>query len=340
MRQTRQTARLLCVFLIALLGVVGRAEAQPSVTILFTGDLMLGRSLEAAARAANDPLFAFRRVAAMLQSADLTVGNLECVLSDLGAPARKAYTLRCAEGLEALRWAGFDVLSLANNHAMDFGAPALLDMIKRLRAAGITTVGAGENLAAARLPAVLLSNGVRIAFLGYVNVPQDGAPFYFRNDLTAATPTKAGLAWANADSEGVAMIQADVRAAQALADVVIVLLHAGTEYTRTPNAVQRTLAYAAIEAGAAAVIGAHPHVLQGVQRYKGGIIAYSLGNFAFDMTVDTSAALRLAVTADGVQGYEWLPIVIGNYGQPRPATPEQAARIHAALERLTAQLNR
>lgn len=336
----RQTALSICALLIALTCAVGGAHANTAVTILFTGDLMLGRSLESAARATNDPLFAFRRVADMLQSADLTVGNLECVLSDLGTPARKSYPLRCAEGLEALRWASFDVLSLANNHAMDFGAEALLDMINRLRVAGIATVGAGENLAAARLPAVLLSNGVRIAFLGYVNVPQDGAPFYFRNDLTAATATKAGLAWANADSEGVAIIQADVRAAQALADVVIVLLHAGTEYTRTPNAVQRTLAYAAMDAGAAAVIGAHPHVLQGVQRYQGGIIAYSLGNFAFDMTVDISAALRLTVTADGVQGYEWLPIVIGNYGQPRPATPEQATRIHAALERLTAQLNR
>ncbi len=336
----RRAALLTGALLIALTCAVGGAHANPQVSLMFVGDIMLGRSLESAARAANDPLFAFRRVADMLQSADLTVGNLECVLSDLGTPAYKAYPLRCAEGLEALRWASFDVLSLANNHAMDFGAEALLDMISRLRVAGIATVGAGENLAAARLPAVLLSNGVRIAFLGYVNVPQDGAPFYFRNDLTAATANKAGLAWASADSEGVVMIQADVRAAQALADVVIVLLHAGTEYTRTPNAVQRTLAYAAMDAGAAAVIGAHSHVLQGVQRYKGGIIAYSLGNFAFDMAVDTSAALRLTVTANGVQGYEWLPIVIGNYGQPRPATPEQAARIHAALERLTAQLNR
>ncbi len=336
----RQLALLLGALVIALAGGSGRAQAQPSVTILFTGDLMLGRSLEEAARANNDPLFAFRRVAELLQSADLTVGNLECVLSELGAPARKRYPLRCAAALEALRWAGFDVLSLANNHAMDFGGEALLDMIARLNNAGIATVGAGANSHAARTPAVVLRNGVRIAFLGYVNVPQDGAPFFFRNDLTAATQTSAGVAWASADSQGVAMLQADVRAARALADAVIVLLHAGIEYARAPNEVQRLLAQAAIEAGAAAVIGAHPHVLQGVQRYKGGIIAYSLGNFVFDMTVDTSAALRLSVTANGVQGYEWLPVVISPLGQPRPAAPEQAARILAALERLSGQLNR
>jgi len=329
-----------CALWLALLSAVERTQAQPSVRLLFTGDLMLGRSLEEAARANADPLFAFRRVATLLQSADLTVGNLECVLSDRGIPARKRYPLRCVQALDALHWAGFDVLSLANNHAMDFGAEALLDMIARLRNVGIATVGAGETLRAARTPAVLLKNGVRIAFLGYVNVPQDGPPFFFRNDLTAATATQPGVAWASADADGVAMIQADVRAAQALADVVIVLLHAGIEYSRTPNDVQRLLAYAAMDAGAAAVIGAHPHVLQGVQRYKDGIIAYSLGNFAFDMTVDTSAALRVVVTAQGVQSYEWLPIVIGAFGQPRVATAEQAARIQAALERLSAQLNR
>lgn len=336
----RRLALALCALLIALTCIVERAQAQPSVTILFTGDLMLGRSLERAARDANDPFFAFRRVAELLQSADLTVGNLECVLSDLGAPARKRYPLRCAEALEALRWAGFNVLSLANNHAMDFGGEALLDMIRRLNNVGIATVGAGADLSAARTPAVLLRHGIRIAFLGYVNVPQDGPPFFFRNDLTAATESSAGVAWASADSQGVAMIQADVRAARALADVVIVLLHAGIEYSRTPNDVQRTLAYAAMEAGAAAVIGAHPHVLQGVQRYGDGIIAYSLGNFVFDMTVDTSAALRVTVTAQGVQSYEWLPVVISPAGQPRPATPEQSARILAALERLSGQLNR
>ncbi|PJF34919.1 MAG: capsular biosynthesis protein, partial [Candidatus Thermofonsia Clade 1 bacterium] len=92
--------------------------------------------------------------------------------------------------------------------------------------------------------------------------------------------------------------------------------------------------------GATAVIGAHPHVLQGLQRHKNGIIAYSLGNFAFDMTVERSAALRLSVTAQGVQGYEWIPIVIGAFGQPRMADSEQAARILTALEYLSAQLNR
>ncbi|PJF43204.1 MAG: hypothetical protein CUN50_01300 [Candidatus Thermofonsia Clade 1 bacterium] len=336
----RRAALFLCALLIALPGALRPVQAQPSVTIVFTGDLMLGRSLEEAARARNDPLFAFRRVAELLQSADLTVGNLECVMSALGTPAPKRYPLRCAEALDALRWAGFDALSLANNHAMDFGSVALLDMRSRLNAAGIATFGAGENRRAARTPAVLLRNGVRIAFLGYVNVPQDGPPFFFRNDLTAATDTSPGVAWASADAEGVELIQADVRAARSLADVVIVLLHAGTEYARAPNHVQRQLAYAAMDSGATAVIGAHPHVLQGLQRHKNGIIAYSLGNFAFDMTVERSAALRLSVTAQGVQGYEWIPIVIGAFGQPRMADSEQAARILTALEYLSAQLNR
>ena len=124
------------------------------------------------------------------------------------------------------------------------------------------------------------------------------------------------------------------------ADVVIVLLHSGTEGSRTPNRIQGAAAHAAIDAGAALVIGSHPHVLQGVEHYGKGVIAYSLGNFVFDgFRNNDSAILRVTLGREGVRELAWTPVVIRK-GQPRVATGAQAAAILRRIESMTALLNR
>lgn len=305
------------------------------VEIAAVGDMMLARSIKSAVDYFKDVNYPFRETAHLLQTADVALGNLECVITDKGAAAVKRFAFRAEPRMiDALTFAGFDVLTLANNHAMDYDPEALLDTLARLSEAGIAHVGAGADEITARQPAIIERHGLSIAFLGYMDVPDGG--YGLRPQDMQATERRPGVAWARPEAIG-----ADVRGAKARADVVIVLLHSGYEFRTIPNETQRTAAHAAIDAGAAAVIGAHPHVLQGVEHYRGGVIAYSLGNFVFDMaeSVNLSAVLRLRIGREGVIDYMWQPIVIERTGQPRPAPPAPAARILRNLERMTRDLN-
>lgn len=326
------------ILLMIMMGIVigggGVQAAADPVILVAVGDIMLDRSLALSAATRNDDYYAFRPTADWTQTADIAVGNLETtILPERGfSPESKRYTFRAPPyAAESLRWAGYDVLSFANNHAADYGLPGLLGTLEALRGVGIGSVGAGPNLAAARAPLIVERKGIRIAFLGFVNVPPDsGIPY--DNAKNAAGPNTPGVAWAGST----AGISEAVQVAKNQADVVIVLLHAGTEYSRVPDAVQLSLSRAAIRAGAAAVIGAHPHILQGAEWYEGsgnrGYIAYSLGNFIFDMPeVVRTAALCLSITAEGVQAAEWLPAVIESGGRPRPATGRTAESILADL---------
>jgi poly-gamma-glutamate synthesis protein (capsule biosynthesis protein) len=296
---------------------------------------MLGRSIAAAVDYSQDTAYPFRLVESLLNAPDaITVGNLECVLTERSAALDKRYRLPAPpSAVRALSFAGFDVLSLGNNHAMDYGAGGLADTLAALNAARIAHAGAGVSDSAARAPAMLERGGLKFAFLSYVNVP-DSSGWNFKAESIRAGADQPGVAWADPED-----IAADVRAARASADFVIVLLHSGIENNSLPNAVQRTAAHAAIDAGAALVLGAHPHVLQGVEYYHGGLIAYSLGNFVFDMQVNLSAILRLWVGPDGVRAYAWEPVYIVGVGRPRPAAPAVVARVLENLKRLTYGLN-
>lgn len=308
-------------------------SVSPTVTLAAVGDLMMARAIGRALQRspADTPLAA---VADRLRVADVTVGNLECALGVTGQPAAKSYTFRGPPtAADALRDAGFDVVSLANNHSLDYGEAAQAETLALLDAAGVAHVGSGRNEAAAYAPTFVEARGLRLAFLGYVNVPVE-----FNGFDTAhwrAVGERPGLAWAEP-----ARVAADVAAARAQADLVIVLLHAGYEGRTTPNAIQRANAYAAIDAGAALVLGAHPHVLQGVEQYHGGWIVYSLGNFVFDGFTgvsNESAILFVTLGRDGVETLTWTPVVIRN-GRPHLAADSTAAAIRQRIERLSAAL--
>lgn len=285
-----------------------------SLTVAAVGDIMLSRSVAHAVTEA-DPAGPFRYVRDQLAVADLTIGNLECALSERGPPEPKSYTFRgpplAAEGLAR---AGFDALGLANNHSLDYGPDALADTRTALTANGIAAPGAGDDAAEAAAPAIVERGGVRIAVLAFSDIAPDSGSNW------AAGPDRPGLAWAEPDA-----VAAAVTAARAGADAVVVLFHFGIEGSNTATDTQRYLARMAIDAGALLVLGSHPHVLQEVEEYGGGLIAYSLGNFVFDGFEDVpggndSAILNVTLGAGGVREWQLVPVRIGYDGLPRPGS--------------------
>ncbi|MFQ5756907.1 MAG: CapA family protein [Acidiferrobacterales bacterium] len=242
----------------------------PSVLrISAVGDIMLGGSAAPElAKLGYD--YPFAEVRSVFQDSHLVFGNLEGPLTDAGLPEPdKRYVFRSPPErvAPALAAAGFNVVALANNHTMDYGVEGLRQTMAALQAAGIQFVGAGENLRKARDPAIIKAGGHSVAFLAYsLTFPEK---FWARDD-------RAGTAFGHREH-----IRADVTAARERADVVIVSFHWGREITTALRAYQPQLARTAINAGASVVLGHHPHILQAVELYKGGVIFYSLGNFAF-----------------------------------------------------------
>ncbi len=286
---------------------------------------MLARTVGDKVRA-DGPAVAFSAVQPALSSADLLVGNLECVISDLGQAQPKAYRFRAPpEAAAALSLAGFSVVGVANNHAMDYDSDALADMITRLNERNILTVGAGKNAAAAHAPVIIERKGLRIAFLAYVDVLVESRTGFDTRTWTAG-PNSPGVAWAEPKR-----MASDIEAAKTQADVVIVLLHSGLEGRTEIYPAQQAEAQAAIDAGAALVLGSHPHVLQQTEKYHGGLIVYSLGNFVFDgftKPENYTAIFTASLSASGVDEYSWIPVVIED-GLPRMATAQEAAEILA-----------
>ncbi len=307
----------------------------PVVQLTAVGDLMLDRALGWQLRQGNLE-YPFARVADLLQAADITIGNLESALGDVGEAAPKRYPFRAPpEAAPALALAGFDVLSLANNHAGDYGMEALLHGMELLRAVGIAPIGAGANAAEARAPFITSVNGLTLAFLAYVHVPVE-ALSHFDTASWTATAVSPGLAWADPEQIG-----ADVTTVAPLVDLVIVSLHSGYEYVEAPSPPQMAAAQAAIDAGAHLVLGHHAHILQGIQFYKGGVIVYGLGNFAFEIDgPPETAILNVWLDANGVRELELIPVIIQFGGQPRLADPAEAGLIRQRVYYLSTLLPR
>jgi poly-gamma-glutamate capsule biosynthesis protein CapA/YwtB (metallophosphatase superfamily) len=307
---------------------------EPIVHLAAVGDLMLARTLgNYLAEGILD--FPFRYLPEYLSTPDYTVGNLETSLGDIGTPAPKAYPFQSpVQSAEALALAGFDLVSLANNHAMDYGPDALLQGMGLLAEAGVATVGAGANDAAAHTPHIAEVNGITLAFLGYVHVPIE-ASSHFDVQTWNATDTAPGLAWAYPER-----IRADVAAALPLTDQVIVILHSGFEYIEEPSEPQIAAAHAAIEAGATLVIGHHAHILQGIEYYQGGVIIYGLGNFAFNIEGPPETAIaNIWLDKEGVHQLEIVPAMVTETGQPRLADPFEGETILRRVYFLTTILN-
>jgi len=227
----------------------------------------------------------------VMRSADLFMVNNEFCFSDRGEPLTgKYYTFRAAaSNVDYLLDIGADIACLANNHVYDYGDVAFEDTMDTLRAAGIAYIGAGMNEAEAYAPYYVEQNGVKIAFCAASRAERS----FYKSRI--AEGDKLGLAGIfDADR-----FLAEIREADASADIVIVYAHWGEEYNKSFTSVQTNLAHQFIDAGADIVLGAHPHILQGMEIYDGKPIIYSLGNFWFNMKSLDTALLRVVFSGDG-----------------------------------------
>jgi len=247
-----------------------------------------------------------------LGQADIAMVNLETAVTSRGTPAPKKFAFRApAASLDVLRDAGVDVVTLANNHGMDYGRTGLQDTLRAAAAARLPLVGAGGDEAAAFAPWTTTVRGLRVSVLGATDVLDTFA----QRDWPAG-PSTSGLASAK---DPAALLMA-VRAASARSDVVVVYVHWGKEMATCPSDRQRSLARQLAAAGADVVVGSHAHVLQPAGRVDGAYVHYGLGNYVFyARTPQTRATgvLTVDVGADGVQRARWTPATITS-GVPVP----------------------
>ena len=281
------------------------------VTLMAVGDVMLGRTIGEMIE--NEGTAApFQFVAETLMSADITIGNLECPITSRGEAEPKTYTFRAPTGAgDSLAQAGFDLVSLANNHVLDFGSIGLEDTLKNLSTAGVHSVGAGMNKSQAYAPVFLEIDGLRLAFLAFADIP----PADYDYQVWEAGPNKPGIAWAHSVEVREGIIHAKENA-----DVVIVLVHNGYEIVQNVFSAQQEIARVAIDSGASLVIGSHPHVLQRIESYKDGLIAYSMGNFVFDNFLfppNYSAILSVELSPNGIESFELIDVIVQLNGVPQ-----------------------
>jgi poly-gamma-glutamate synthesis protein (capsule biosynthesis protein) len=314
-----------------------RASADRAFSLMAFGDILLART--PGSRVLDHGYrYPFTGIRDLVLSADIAFANLESPASWLGSPypgKPENVTFRADPAtLFGLAWAGFDLVSLANNHMNDYGPRALAETLDFLDLLGVARVGAGRNLEEARRPAILERDGVRFAFLAYAepiwSVVAARSASAYRNSTRLeerlhgplpppVPPTRpdsarsalAGVAIADLQSmtEDVAEVLTFFKP-----DYLFVSVHWGDELQRMPNRFQRAFGRAAIDAGATAVLGHHPHVLQALERYQDGLIIYSLGNLIFDMKADATyetAAFELKLEAGRVAGLQIIPLRIG-----------------------------
>jgi poly-gamma-glutamate synthesis protein (capsule biosynthesis protein) len=246
------------------------------VTLAFGGDIMLDRGVRNSVikNFNNDYSSLFEKLDTFKKT-DISFANLEGTASDQGVDKKNLYSFRMDPSVvPALKGAGFNVLSMANNHVGDWGRLAYIDTLSRLKENEILYAGGGNNSAEAEMPAIIEKYGMKIGFIAFSDVGP--------NDMKAE-PEKAGLLLASNPR-----FEEIIKNASKQVDYLIVSFHFGEEYKTKHNARQESLAHRAVDNGAKLVIGAHPHVVQDTEVYKNSYIAYSLGNLIFDQAFSTN----------------------------------------------------
>jgi poly-gamma-glutamate capsule biosynthesis protein CapA/YwtB (metallophosphatase superfamily) len=288
------------------------SQVSPSVQpdgihLSFVGDIMLSRSVGEYMARTDDWYWPFHHIGSATQDPELMFGNLETTISDRGTQGGCGFCFRSDPRVAvSLARAGFDVLSIANNHIWDYGEVAFSDTLQYLAAEDISAVGGGRNLEEARGPVIHEVQGVRIAYLASTDILPASA---------GATAERPG-----ANIYDVERMASDIREARRQADIVVVSFHTGEEY-QPANDHQRSLYHSLIDVGADIVVGHHPHVVQEIEQYNGGWIAYSLGNFIFDQNFSkqTMTGLMLDVSIKDNKIFDVTPRVISISPQYQPS---------------------
>lgn len=292
------------------------------ITIAFAGDVHFESFL--AARLAR-PRTAMGPMTRLLANADLSIANLETAITTRGAPEPKEFRFHAPpSALVALKAAGIDVATMANNHGLDYGPVSVPDALAASRETGMPVIGIGRNAAQAYAPWIVTSHGQRVAFLAATAVMDP--PLV---DSWSATGGQPGLATA-LDGDN-ARIVAAVEAIRPHVDTVVVDLHYGSDLLTCPTDIQRTLADDLVAAGADIVVGQHAHVVLGGGYLGSSYVDFGLGNFQFYVSNDspTSETGVLVLTVDGrsVTNPRWVPGQIVN-GLPTALTGGAAEAAH------------
>jgi poly-gamma-glutamate synthesis protein (capsule biosynthesis protein) len=295
-----------------------REPTGTPVTLAFGGDVHFEGAI--AARLAADPATTFGPIAGVLRRADLAVVNLETAITERGTPASKDFTFRAPPpALTALKEAGVDVATMANNHGLDFGPVGLRDSLAAAKAARFPVVGVGRDADEAYRAHLVTVKGQRIAVIGATQVLDSSLAAAW-----TAGPGKPGMASAYEESR----LLAAVRAARQAADTVVVDLHWGRELVNCPIDRQRALAPKLVAAGADVVVGSHAHILLGGGYLRGAYVHYGLGNFVFYSgggVTSQSGVLLLTMRGRAVTASRWVPATISG-GIPIPLQGDAATR--------------
>ncbi len=311
-------------------GIAG--EETGGIKIIAAGDLMIGSWVEDVVRSEGWD-YPFRNLQALLQDADIVFANLEAPFGNGGTAFEKAFTFRVSPDLVRILPAGrINMVSLANNHIMDYGDEVLRQTLTVLRENGVRCAGAGMNLNEARKPAKIQVKGTKVTLACYsLTFPEE----FWASDTSAGTCFPYHTFFYD-----------DIRKFKAESDLLVVSFHWGAELSRVPKKYQVDLAHRTIDAGADVIIGHHPHVVQGMEIYRGKLIAYSLGNFVFGSyseNVKESMLLELRYQPGQPVRYKVHPIRVYNKEvefQPELLTGPDRERFMAELRRLSLELNR
>jgi poly-gamma-glutamate capsule biosynthesis protein CapA/YwtB (metallophosphatase superfamily) len=291
----------------------------PVITLDFAGDSHFdGRTLTLLEK---NPDTAFGPIASELSSADFSMVNLETPVTTRGTPEPKEFHFRAPPtAYKAVKAAGIDLVTLANNHTLDYGRVGLTDTINYAKAANVPFVGVGENAADAYRPWVTEIKGVKIAFLGFSQITELASTW-------SAEDNRSGIAMAFDTKRALAA----VKAARAKADVVVVFMHWGQEYNQCPISPQKTFAKQVADAGADIIIGAHVHVLQGSGWLGHTFVAYGMSNFLWhynDAGSNDTGVMRITLTGSKITSTQFLPAYINRTtGQPELVSGSEATRI-------------
>ncbi|MDZ7798744.1 MAG: CapA family protein [Patescibacteria group bacterium] len=313
--------------------IVKQAKAQTETTLIFGGDVMLARTVEQKILAANDYSLPFQKIADEFKEADLTFINLESPFFDGGSatPNGSVVFRALSETIEGLKLAGIDIVSLANNHFGNQGVAGEKFTFEHLTNNEIEYCGAGNNFEQAHESKIIAVKGIKIGFFAYA----------YPESLYVATENSPGVANMEIDQ-----MKKDLTQLNNSADIIIVSMHAGAEYTHNPGRFQINFAHTAIEAGADLVVGHHPHVVQTTEKYNDGYIIYSLGNLVFDQMwseeTQQGAVVKAIISENKLKSLEFKPVHIYDYNQPDWASQEESKEIlsNMGLEEATVILSR
>jgi poly-gamma-glutamate synthesis protein (capsule biosynthesis protein) len=304
------------------------ATNTETTTLIAVGDIMVSRYVEEKMIHTRDWRYPFLQTAAITSRGEIIFGNLESPLVSGPIVETDGMSFRAdPRAVSGLSYAGFNVLSLANNHMKNKGGAGITSTITTLDQANILHAGAGLDDVSAREPAIIEKNRITFGFLAYTDSAFTPAPY-------EATPTRSGSPFLNEKT-----LADDITKLKLRADVVIVSMHAGTEYQDVQNQKQINFAHQAIDLGAQVVIGHHPHVVQPVEYYRDGYILYSLGNFVFDQmwSEKTQEGAIATITFSGIQpiSLKITPIKIFEYAQPRVIEGTEADAILMRMDSFT-----